>query len=278
MSHELLLGKPVLYKDQYDASLLFPVPRAQNRALLPLATTTQLPFVGVDLWNAWEVSWLNSKGKPVVAHALFTFPCTAPNIIESKSFKLYLNSFNGSSFSDWSSVQQRLRDDLSNAAGAQVSVVLSAIDESRQFPVWQGNAINLDTLDISISKYDVDATSLRCDSVNDLDHNTVTETLSSQLLKSNCPVTGQPDWATVFIHYTGAKINHESLLRYIISFRNHAEFHEHCVERIFCDVMQQCRCEKLSVYARYTRRGGLDINPFRSTDERVADNFICARQ
>lgn len=273
MSHELLLGKPVLYKDQYDAALLFPVPRAQNRALLPIASTQALPFAGEDLWNAWEVSWLDSKGKPVVAHALFRFPCTSPAIIESKSFKLYLNSFNGTRFGDWATVAARMKTDLSHAAGADVDVCLSAIDETKQFASWQGKAIYLDSLDIAVDHYDLDARVLQHD-----DKQIVSETVYSQLLKSNCPVTGQPDWATVFIRYHGPQIDHASLLRYIISFRNHAEFHEHCVERIFCDLLQHCGCEKLTVYARYTRRGGLDINPFRSNFETQADNFICARQ
>ena len=273
MAHELLLGKPVLYKDQYDASLLFPVPRAQNRALLPLQAQSPLPFCGADLWNAWEVSWLNQKGKPVVAHALFRFACTTSNIVESKSFKLYLNSFNGTRFASWQAVHDCLQHDLSAASGGDVTVMLSPLDEHTPFAAWRGQGINLDALDIDVDHYDVNSALLRTqgDAV-------VSETLYSQLLKSNCPVTGQPDWATVFISYRGKIIDKEGLLRYLISFRNHAEFHEHCVERIFCDVLQQCQCEALSVYARYTRRGGLDINPFRSTSEQPIDNFICARQ
>ncbi len=273
MSHELLLGKPVRYNDQYDASLLFPVPRAQNRDLLPLQTHAALPFHGVDIWNGWEVSWLNRKGRPLIAHGVFRFAYDSPHIIESKSFKLYLNSFNGSRFDSLEQVQQLMQNDLSRASGALVAVELRAFPETCVLPRWHHQALDLDTLDITVDRYEVDAAILHAD-----DACFVSESLCSQLLKSNCPVTGQPDWATVFIRYHGPKIEHENLLRYIISFRNHAEFHEHCVERIFCDLLQRCRCEKLTVYARYTRRGGLDINPFRSNFETEADNFICVRQ
>ncbi len=273
MSHELLLGKPVLYVDQYNAGLLFPVPRAQNRALLPLQHDATLPFTGVDVWNAWELSWLNVRGKPVVAHGVFRFAFDTVNIVESKSFKLYLNSFNGTRFESLQEVQAVMQRDLRDAAGGQVDVVLSPLPEGRVLDNWQGHAVNLDDLDIAIDHYDLNADVLQLG-----EKNVVTETVYSQLLKSNCPVTGQPDWATVFIRYHGRQIDHASLLRYIISFRNHAEFHEHCVERMFCDVLQRCACEQLTVYARYTRRGGLDINPFRSNCESKADNFICARQ
>jgi 7-cyano-7-deazaguanine reductase len=273
MSSELLLGKPVLYKDQYDASLLFPVPRSQNRALLPLQAGVSLPFSGADIWNGWEVSWLNAKGRPVIVHGVFRFAFDSPYIVESKSFKLYLNSFNGTQFDSLEQVQQIMQRDLSNASGSPVDVQLLPLPETSVLNGWQGHAIDLDALDITVNNYDVDASILRVD-----ESSLATETLYSQLLKSNCPVTGQPDWATVFIRYSGPRIDHENLLRYIISFRNHAEFHEHCVERMFCDLLQQCACTQLTVYARYTRRGGLDINPFRSNFETHIDNFICARQ
>ena len=273
MSYELLLGKTVLYKDQYDPKLLHPVPRSLNRAHLPLQ---QLPFTGVDIWNGYELSWLNSKGKPVVALGEFTVPFDSPNLVESKSFKLYLNSFNGTRFDDWQSVQQTMARDLSAAAGAPVLVELKPASENLMRPQWPGDGVCLDELDVVCDQYELTPELLVLDQ-----HRAgkpVRETLHSQLLKSNCPVTGQPDWATVVVRYHGAASDHASLLRYIVSFRNHAEFHEHCIERMFCDIWQRCQPQSLTVFARYTRRGGLDINPYRSSDETVFDNRRAARQ
>jgi len=271
MSHELLLGKPVLYPDQYDPSLLHPVPRALNRSHLPL---TALPFHGVDIWNGYELSWLNANGKPVVSLGEFRVPFDSPNLIESKSFKLYLNSFNGSRFADLNHVQAKMQHDLSVAAGAPVTAQLQPASESLLRPQWPGDGICLDEIDLVCDQYDLNPELLALAS----DPGSVRETLHSQLLKSNCPVTGQPDWATVVIRYHGAAIDHASLLRYIVSFRHHAEFHEHCIERIFCDLWQRCHPVSLTVFARYTRRGGLDINPYRSSDEMVFDNRRAARQ
>lgn len=267
---ELLLGKPVLYKDQYDPSLLFPVPRAQNREQLP----ADLAFHGVDVWNGYELSWLNDNGKPVVALGEFVIAHDSPNLIESKSFKLYLNSFNGSRFSTREAVAERIKTDLSAAAGKPVEVVLKSAEESVMRPQWPGDGRCIDELDVECRDYEVNPDLLRCET----NANLVRETLYSQLLKSNCPVTGQPDWATVVVRYRGPKIDAGALLQYIVSFRNHAEFHEHCVERMFCDLMQRCKPEQLSVFAKYTRRGGLDINPFRSNFEDWVDNRRAARQ
>ncbi|MFN4290291.1 MAG: NADPH-dependent 7-cyano-7-deazaguanine reductase QueF [Permianibacter sp.] len=275
MSHELLLGKTVLYKDQYDPKLLHPVPRALNRAHLPLQ---QLPFTGVDIWNGYELSWLNGKGKPVVALGEFTVPFNSPNLIESKSFKLYLNSFNGTRFDNWQSVQQTMARDLSAAAEANVLVELKPASENLMRSQWPGDGVCLDELDVACDSYELSPALLALDQSNAKTGKTVRETLHSQLLKSNCPVTGQPDWATVVVRYHGAAIDHASLLRYIVSFRNHAEFHEHCIERMFCDIWQRCQPQSLTVFARYTRRGGLDINPYRSSDETVFDNRRAARQ
>lgn len=253
------LGHQTQYVSVYDASQLFPISRAGSRVQLGIAET--LPFQGCDIWTAYELSWLNAKGKPTVAVAEFAVPCSSPNIIESKSFKLYLNSFNQTRFQNLSEVKSILERDLSVAAGASVSVVLQPLQQSNLLIDVNFDALCIDDLDIEVDRYHPDPATLHTEG-----EGSVSESLCSHLLKSNCPVTGQPDWASVFIQYKGRKINPESLLRYVISFREHQDFHEHCVERMFNDIVARCKPESLSVYARYTRRGGLDINPFRSTD------------
>jgi 7-cyano-7-deazaguanine reductase len=266
------LGQHVAYPSQYDAGLLFPIARAHNRAGLGL--TGELPFRGVDLWTAYELSWLNAKGKPEVAMATFTIPAVSPNIIESKSFKLYLNSFNQTRLDSAAQLHAYLIRDLSAAAGREVGVdlILPADFARQQIDELEGESI--DDLDIEIDTYLPDASLLQC-----RPGEVVSETLVSGLLKSNCPVTGQPDWASVQIRYRGQPIDRAALLRYIVSFRDHAEFHEHCVERIYTDVMAACQPEQLSVYARYTRRGGLDINPWRSNTNAAAPTAVrTARQ
>ena len=259
------LGKSSAYVDQYDASLLFPIPRAVKRAEIGLADRAA-PFFGADLWTAFELSWLNLRGKPQVALAHITVPCETPNIIESKSFKLYLNSFNNTRFADAAMVQARIRTDISEAAWrgsdtpSTVGVRILLPELFDQEPVHELDGLSLDRLDIECTRY-TPAPELLSVAVGE---QPVTEVLTSNLLKSNCLVTGQPDWGSVQIHYVGPAIDQESLLRYLISFRDHNEFHEQCVERIFMDIMRNCAPQKLSVYARYTRRGGLDINPWRS--------------
>lgn len=257
------LGQKTAYLSSYDASLLFPILRNESRKLLGIVD--HLPFYGCDIWTGYELSWLNAKGKPEIAVAEFKIPCDSPCIIESKSFKLYLNSFNQTRFACWQDVQNTLSRDLSLSAGAEVSVDLQRVSDSNLLIDLTYSALCLDELDIDVDTYHPDPTFLTVDTATD-----ITETVSSHLLKSNCPVTGQPDWASVFIAYSGAKIQHENLLRYIISFRDHQDFHEHCVERIFMDVMQYCKPRSLAVYARYTRRGGLDINPFRASYQAAA--------
>jgi 7-cyano-7-deazaguanine reductase len=253
------LGRPVVYPDRYDPSVLFPIPRAQNRGALFEGAT--LPFVGADIWNAYEISWLNKRGKPEVAMATFVVPAESPNIIESKSFKLYLNSFNQTRLQSAAELQSRLETDLARVARLAVEVrLIDARDFGRQ-AIAELGGFDLDTQDIDIHHYQPAPQLLRVDESGQV----VEESLSSRLLKSNCPVTGQPDWGSVQIRYRGRPIDRAALLAYIVSFREHAEFHEHCVERIFTDVMAACRCEALTVYARYTRRGGLDINPWRSS-------------
>ncbi|MNK13318.1 NADPH-dependent 7-cyano-7-deazaguanine reductase [compost metagenome] len=257
------LGQSVAYASQYDPSLLFPIARSHNRAALNLSAGS-LPFTGVDLWNAYELSWLDAKGKPRVAMATFSVPADSPNIIESKSFKLYLNSFNQTRLVNSAALRGRLERDLSVAAGAPVGLDFFLPQRFSELRMEELDGIYIDKLDIEIDTYAPAPEVLRT-----RPGDVVEETLASRLLKSNCPVTGQPDWASVQIRYRGAPIDRESLLRYVVSFRQHAEFHEHCVERIFSDIMQACGPEKLTVYARYTRRGGLDINPWRSNFETV---------
>jgi len=274
------LGKTSAYEDRYNAGLLFPLPRATKRA--EVGITGSLPFLGADLWTAFELSWLNPKGKPQVALAHITVPAETPNIIESKSFKLYLNSFNNSVFADADAVRQTLRTDLTEAAwrgapavGASLGVRLLAPDLFDREPVHELDGLNLDRLDVECTQYQPAPELLRAA----LDEQPVTETLTSHLLKSNCLVTGQPDWGSVQISYVGPQIEQEGLLKYIVSFRNHNEFHEQCVERIYMDIMARCKPTKLTVYARYTRRGGLDISPWRTSHpQAVPPHIRTARQ
>jgi len=270
---ELTLGKTTSYEFNYNPELLQAVPRSLNRNELGL--DDDLPFVGEDLWTGYEISWLNEKGKPQVAVAEFYVPYDSPNLIESKSFKLYLNSFNQTKLADWHQVHERMTQDLSACAGRPVKVNLVPLSEFRKFQISEVPGESIDDLDIEIENYDFDPNLLSLGS----DNVEVTETLSSDLLKSNCLITNQPDWASIIIRYTGPKVCRQSLLRYLISFRQHNEFHEQCVERVFCDIKRLLKPSYLSVYARYTRRGGLDINPFRSThDEPLPANLRTVRQ
>ncbi|SDC43262.1 7-cyano-7-deazaguanine reductase [Cupriavidus sp. YR651] len=269
------LGKPSAYKTEYDPALLFPIPRQPKRTEIGLAEGRALPFFGVDIWNAYEVSWLNLKGKPQVALATFIIPADTPNIVESKSFKLYLNSFNQSKVASAEALQQLLHHDLSEATGGTVQVRLVTEADLGTQKMGELEGLLLDRLDIETDIYEPDPSLLSADQ----DESPVEESLVSHLLKSNCLVTGQPDWGSVQIRYVGAPIDQEGLLKYLISFRNHNEFHEQCVERIFTDVMRMCKPVKLAVYARYTRRGGLDINPFRTNfNTPWPDNRRNARQ
>jgi len=254
-----VLGRHVDYPRAYDAALLFAIPRARARRDIGIDGDA-LPFVGTDRWHAYELSWLDPRGKPCVATATFELPAATPNLVESKSLKLYLNSFNAARFEHPEAVRTRIADDLSRCADGEVLVrfgLPATVDD---------NSILLDALVLDIDDYGPpNAQHLHADAAADAD-----ETLRSDLLKSNCPVTGQPDWASVRIAYRGARIDRAGLLRYLISFRDHCEFHEQCVERIFVDLMARCRPRALSVEARYTRRGGVDINPWRATPDGVA--------
>ncbi|OGB46784.1 MAG: NADPH-dependent 7-cyano-7-deazaguanine reductase QueF [Burkholderiales bacterium RIFCSPLOWO2_12_FULL_65_40] len=273
------LGKASAYADQYDPSLLFPIPRATKRAEIGISGSP--PFLGADLWTAFELSWLNQRGKPQVALAHITVPCETPNIVESKSFKLYLNSFNNTRFTNAEAVQARMRADISEAAwrGAEhpgtVGVKLLLPEQFDREPVHELDGLSLDRLDIECTHYQPAPERLSAN----FDEAPVSEVLVSHLLKSNCLVTGQPDWGSLRIAYSGPQIDQEGLLQYIVSFRNHNEFHEQCVERIFMDLWTRCKPIKLEVYARYTRRGGLDINPWRTSHPmQLPPNTRTARQ
>ena len=277
------LGKSSAYIDQYDASLLFPIPRVGKRA--EIGITTAPPFFGADMWTAFELSWLNLRGKPQVALVHFTVPCESLNIVESKSFKLYLNSFNNTRFADADAVKACLRADITEAvwrtegeavkAPASIGVTVVAPDQFDREAVHQLDGLNLDRLDIECTQY-TPAPELLTVTPNE---QPVSEVFVSNLLKSNCLVTGQPDWGSVQISYSGDQIEQGGLLQYIVSYRNHNEFHEQCVERIFMDIWTHCKPTKLTVYARYTRRGGLDINPFRTSHpQALPRNVRTARQ
>ena len=255
----LTLGKPTAYHDRYDNSLLQAVPRSLNREPLGLFPNS-LPFTGSDIWTLYELSWLNSKGLPQVAVGEVVLDAQSRNLIESKSFKLYLNSFNQTRFADWGEVRQTLERDLSACAEGEARVALFRLNEIEGQPIGHFEGCCIDEQDIAIEDYRFNADYLADAAGSEI----VEETLVSHLLKSNCLITNQPDWGSVMIRYKGPRIAREALLRYLVSFRQHNEFHEQCVERIFNDVMRFCHPEALTVYARYTRRGGLDINPWRT--------------
>jgi len=249
------LGQEVVYPSQYDAGLLFPIPRAAGRAELGIMDDA-LPFIGHDRWHAYELSWLDARGKPCVATATFTVPCDSPNLVESKSLKLYLNSLNAERFNSDEAVRERIALDLSARAGVDVTVAFGLPEMAAE-----ASGESLDAQDLEIDDYGPPNSAYLSSDETQL----VEEILFSHLLKSNCPVTGQPDWGTVVLAYRGPRIERTGLLRYLVSFREHSGFHEQCVERIFQDVLTLCRPSQLSVEARYTRRGGLDINPWRAT-------------
>ena len=272
------LGKSTSIPDQYCPQVLFPIPRQQARSELGLLAQA-LPFKGEDMWHAWEVSWLGSRGVPEVRVGCFRLPCTSPNLIESKSLKLYLNSLNQAQYPSSDHLTEVLRTDLSKVAGAAVQVELLPLD-SRALEISPLPGLSVDATSPTEARGQPDAGLLQTSSQPR--SQPVEEVLHSQLLRSLCPVTAQPDWASVIVSYRGNKILPQSLLAYFLSYRQHQEFHEQCVERIFCDLQAACQPERLTVQALFTRRGGLDINPFRttidSTETGVADYRRCARQ
>lgn len=266
------LGKNSAYISQYDANLLFGIARATKWRELGF-TADSLPYVGADIWNCYELSWLLPSGKPVVAVAQISVPADSPNIIESKSFKLYLNSFNQSVYSSFAQVQAVLMADLSKVAQAAVQVEIKTLEAITAEGLHQPQGVCIDDLDINLSVYEQPTLEMLVCGTEQVE-----EQLYSHLLKSNCPVTGQPDWGSVLVHYRGPALDHASLLTYLVSFRQHQDFHEQCVERIFLDLKKCLNPEFLSVSARYVRRGGLDINPYRSTESTPIENLRLARQ
>jgi len=271
MNDESPLGRSVPYPDQYSPELLFEVPRAEHRAALKLVT--ELPFHGADIWNAWELTWLDPAGQPQCATAEIRVQADSPNMIESKSLKLYLDSFAMTHYASAEDVAETIEQDLSNCAGADVDVKLSRLDSTDARQVWRLPGESLDSLRVGCNATAVDAALLHADPAE-----AVSEDLHSHLLRSVCPVTGQPDSGSVCICYKGPKIDRKGLLRYIVSYRQHEGFHESCVEQMFVDIMDRCKPENLTVYARYQRRGGIDINPFRSNYQSHLPNTRLWRQ
>lgn len=259
------------YRDTYDPGLLQPVPRAPHRKELGIGEP--LPFGGADIWTAYELSWLDPKGKPQVAMATFVVPADTPNLVESKSFKLYLNSFNQTPVASPEALRETLQKDLAGACGAPVGVEIRLPEDFGDERIEELDGECIDAIDVETRDYLPNPDHLRTG------RSPAEETLVSNLLKTNCPLTGQPDWAGIQIRYTGPRIDRAGLLRYLVSFRRHGGFHEHCTERIFMDILRRCRPGSLTVYARYTRRGGLDINPFRTNcGEKLPRNVRTARQ
>ncbi len=258
------LGKEAAYESSYNPNLLFFIPRTIKRK--EIGINNILPFTGVDIWNAYELSWLNDKGKPMVAIATIEVPADSENIFESKSLKLYLISFNAMQFTNKDQLEKIISEDLSKGTKTSIKIKISLVQEIHNFQTnCRLPGINIDHLDIAINTYQPDPSFLTTEN-SATQHSEIEEELNSDLLKSNCLVTNQPDWGSIYIHYQGKKINHAGLLKYIISLREHNEFHEQCVERIFMNILKRCQPKELTVYARYTRRGGIDINPFRTTE------------
>lgn len=255
------LGQSTTYKSEYDPSLLFPIPRTPKRT--EINVPKDLPFHGYDIWNAYELSWLNSKGKPQAAIAEIIIPCDSENIIESKSMKLYFNSLNQTKFPDIETLRKTIQNDFAKELSSTPELNIIPLSEAQDMRTESLSGLCLDDLDITIDDYQMNPKLLTTESEE------VSESLYTNLFKSNCPATNQPDWASIRIQYHGKRIQHENLLRYLISFREHNEFHEQCAERIFMDITKQCDPKSLTVEARFTRRGGLDINPIRSTDKTI---------
>ena len=260
-----VLGKQVDYPERYDPSVLVPIARADNRKGLGI-TGDKLPFVGADVWNAYELSWLDRRGKPQVGRGRFIFPCESPFLVESKSLKLYLNSLNQHKFDSIEAVRGVVQRDLSAAAGVDVEVLLQNFGGMQEM-LDAPTGVSLDALDVDCEHYDTDPSLLQLENSSAAFEQLVDEVLYTDLFRSRCPITGQPDWGTVTVCYKGPQISHASLLQYLVSYRLHNDFHENCVERIFCDIKQQCRPQSLSVEANFLRRGGLDICPVRASSE-----------
>ena len=271
MNEEIPLGRAVPYPEQYSPELLYAVPREGSRTTLGLGDT--LPFTGTDIWNAWELTWLDRDGLPRCATAEIRVPANSPNIVESKSLKLYLNSFAMTHYASTGDVAETIEGDLSDCAEADVNVSLHTVSSGSGDAIAAFPGVCLDTLRVRCEATTVDPALLQTAAADG-----VSEELHTHLLRSLCPVTHQPDIGSVLVSYRGPQIDHEGLLKYIVSFRQHEDFHEACVERMFVDILERCQPDKLTVYARYQRRGGIDINPFRSNVEADAPNTRLWRQ
>lgn len=265
------LGKKVSYTSHYDASLLCPIPREQSRNAAGISSSTA-QWCGEDIWNLYELSWLSPSGRPEVAIAEVRIPCDSPFLIESKSMKLYCNSLNMTSFDSIVAVGQTMKKDLGKAAQADVSVQMIRAENFATLNLDEPTGISLDDQDITDFSYKINPALI----THGEEH--IHERLFSRLFRSCCPVTGQPDWATIRISYEGKVISRSNLLRYLVSYREHTGFHEACVEKIFLDILEYCTPAKLKVSARFTRRGGIDINPVRSTHTGHWENVREARQ
>jgi len=264
------LGREVAQSPRYNPGHLYPVPRLEGRREIGLGS--DLPFQGADIWNAYEISWLNRRGRPEIAIGRFVFPCDTGHLIESKSLKLYLNSLNQERYDTQEQVRETIAQDLSEASADRIAVTLTpaAQFDQQAFGVPPGTC--LDSLDVEAREYRLNPDTLFTTAEE------AEETVFSNLLRTNCPVTGQPDWGTVVVRYTGPRIDPAGLLQYIVSFRQHTGFHENCVERIFTDISNRCAPEQLFVQAHFTRRGGLDINPWRANYAAVPEELRFARQ
>jgi len=271
MTEEMPLGREVPYPEQYAPELLFAMPRARHRARLGL--DQDLPFRGADIWNAWELTWLDPNGMPQYATAEIRIPCDSPNIVESKSLKLYLDSFAMSRYASGEDVAETVEADLEDCTGAGVQVRLRRASSTDGSRIARLPGSCLDVLQVTCDASEVDPGLLHSDP-----DDVVAEDLYTHLLRSMCPVTHQPDSGSLLVTYKGPRIDRAGLLRYIVSFRRHEDFHENCVERMFVDILARCRPDKLTVYARYQRRGGIDINPFRSNFEDDVPNVRLWRQ
>ncbi|MGI9260547.1 MAG: NADPH-dependent 7-cyano-7-deazaguanine reductase QueF [Woeseiaceae bacterium] len=250
------LGQSAEYPQEYAPEVLFAIPRTESRATLGI--DADLPFQGSDIWNAWDFTWLDNRGQPVAGTASFSIDADSPNIVESKSLKLYLGSFAMTRYEDGVDIVKALYDDLTKLTGLPVSVAIDSNFDENVRVIEQLPGQNIDKQPMTRWSDEVDPELLRAAD------ETVTETLHTNLLRSLCPVTGQPDIGSLMIHYRGPRIDRSSLIDYIVSFRQHEDFHETCVERMFLDIKEHCGPDELTVYACYNRRGGIDINPFRT--------------
>jgi 7-cyano-7-deazaguanine reductase len=271
MSQKNPLGQATTYPDKYSPDLLYAIARIDQRSALGIESNP--PFSGIDIWNAWDLTWLDNAGKPVAATAEIRIPADSVNLVESKSLKLYLGSFAMSRFGSASDLAAAVKRDLATCTGADAYVVIRPPTSSDAGLVSRLPGDCIDGLAATCNDYEVNADLLSAD-----EQTLVAEDLHSDLLRSLCPVTGQPDIGSVMISYRGPRIDRRSLLRYIVSYRQHQDFHEACAERMFMDIRERCGAEQLTVYARYQRRGGIDINPFRSNFETLTRNARLWRQ